>query len=102
MAMETANKASISITWVKSTKIGLKETERNKVFTRLIRKKSYELVRFLRSYKVHTSKFAIHSGGCKVRVDNKPIHAFRTDLLLQSSKLVSRAFAQLIWCSYSI
>ena len=102
MAYENCNKDSISITRVKSTKIGLKETESNKAFTRLIRKKLYELIQFLRSYKVHTSEFAIHSGGCKVRVDNKPIHAFRTDLPVQSSKLVSRALAQLIWCSYFI
>ena len=56
-----------------STKIGLKETESNKACTRIIRKKSYELCQFLWSYEVHSSKFAIYSGGCKVRVDNKSI-----------------------------
>ena len=45
---------------VKSTKVGLKETERNKASTRIIRKKSYELVRFLWSYEVHPFEFAIH------------------------------------------
>ena len=87
---------------VKSTKIGLKETERNKASTRIIRKKSYELVRFLWSYEVHPFEFAIHSGGCKVRVNNKTIHAFRTDLPVQSSKLVLYTSAQLIWYSYFI
>ena len=100
--MKTADKAIISITRVKSTKIGLKETGRNKACTRVICKKLYELVRFLWSYKVHTSEFAIYSGGCKVRVDNKTIYAFRTDLLVQSSKLVPYALVQLIWCSYFI
>ena len=52
MAIENCNKSSISIKRVKSTKIGLKETESNKACTRLIRKKSYELVWFLRSCKV--------------------------------------------------
>ena len=93
---------SISITRVKSTKIGLKETESNKAFTRVIRKKSYELVRFLWSYEVHPFEFAIHSGGCKVRVNNKTIHVFRTDLLVQSSKLLLYTLVQLIWCSYFI
>ena len=53
MAIEDCNKVSISTTRVKSTKIGLKETESNKACTRVIRKKSYELVRFLRSYDVN-------------------------------------------------
>ena len=69
-------------------------------FTRLIRKKLYELVGFLRSYKVHTSEFAIHSGGRKVRVDNKTIYAFRTDLPVHISKLLVHVSACLIWCSY--
>ena len=73
---ENCNKASISITILKSTKIGLTETECNKTCTRLICKKSYEFSSILRSYDVHTSEFAIHSGVCKVRVDNKTIHAF--------------------------
>jgi len=42
--IKTADKASKLNTKAKSTKIGLKETERNKACTRLIRKKSYELV----------------------------------------------------------
>ena len=102
MANENCNKASISIKRVKSTKIGLKEMESNKACTRIIRKKLYKLVQFLRSYRVHTSEFAIHLGRCKVRVDNKIIHVFRTDLPVQASKLVSYALAQLIWCSYFI
>ena len=44
MAMKTADKASISITRVKSSEIGLKETESNKAYTRGIRQKYYELV----------------------------------------------------------
>ena len=99
---ENCNKASIWSTIAKSTKIGLKETERNKASTCIIRKKLFELVRTWWSYDVHPSEFAIHSGGCKVRVDNKTIYAFRTDLPVQSSKLVSYALAQLIWCSYFI
>ena len=71
MVIESYNKASISITGAKSIKTGLKETERTKACTRIIRKKSYELVIFLRSYKVRSSEFAIYSVGCKVGVDNK-------------------------------
>ena len=71
MAMKTADKDSISITRVNSTKIGLKETEINKVCTRVIRTKLYELVRFLWSYDVHPSEFAIRSDTSKVRVGIK-------------------------------
>ena len=39
MAYENCNKASISITRVKSTKVGLEETESNKACTRSICKK---------------------------------------------------------------
>ena len=53
------------------TKLDFKETESNKACTRLIRKKSYELVYFLWSYDVHPSEFAIRSDTSKVRVDNK-------------------------------
>ena len=87
---------------VKSTKIGLKEAESDKACTRLIGKKLYELVQFLRSYEVHPLKFGHGRDRFKVEVDNKPIHAFRTDLPVQSSKLVSCALAQLIWWSYFI
>ena len=69
--MKTSDKASISITEVKTSEIGLKETEKNKASTRLIFKKLYELVRFLWSYDVHPSEFAIRSDTSKVRVDNK-------------------------------
>ena len=45
MAYGNCNKASIiSITKVKSTKVGLKETESNKACTRSIRKKYYEFI----------------------------------------------------------
>ena len=71
MAIENCNKGSISIKRVKSTKIGLKETESNKACTRLIRKKSYELVWFLRSYKVHTSEFGHGRDRSDWTVDNK-------------------------------
>jgi len=57
MAMKSANNDSISITRVKSTKIGLKETERIKAYTRIICKKLNKLVRFLRSYKVQRRIF---------------------------------------------
>ena len=92
--MKTADKASILIKRVKSTKIGLKETERNKLCMRVILKKWYELVRFLWSYKVHTSEFAIYLGGCKVRKDNKSIPPFRTNPLVHKSKLISYTLAQ--------
>ena len=57
MAMKTDDKASISITKAKSINVGLKETEESKACTHLIRKKSYELVSFLRSYKVQCRIF---------------------------------------------
>ena len=53
-----------------------------------------------KSYEVHPFEFAIYSGGCKVRVNNKTIRAFRTNLLVQSSKLLLYTLAQLIWGSY--
>ena len=74
--MKTADKAIILITRVKSTKIGLKETDGNKASTRVIRKKSYELVPFLWLSKVHTCKYGHGWDTSKVRVDNKTIHAF--------------------------
>ena len=55
--MKTADKASISIIEAKATKVGLNETESDKANTRVIRKKLYELVRFSRSYDVHTFYF---------------------------------------------
>ena len=85
---ESCNKGSISITRIKSTKIGVKETERNKACTHLIRKNSYELVRFLWSYKVHTSEFAICSDRFKVGVNNKSICPFWSNPLLKTSKLI--------------
>ena len=94
--VEKSKKPSSAYNETITTKLGLKETEESKACTRLIRKKSYELVRFLRSYKVHTSKFAIHSGGCKVRVDIKLIDPFRTNLLIDIFKLLPYALAQLI------
>ena len=51
------NKDSIWTKRATSTKVGLKETEINKASTRLIRKKLYELVRFLRTDKVRASEF---------------------------------------------
>ena len=57
-------------------KIGLKEPESNKASTRVIRKKSYELVQFLRSSKVHTCEYGHGRDTSKVRVDNKTIHVF--------------------------
>ena len=90
MATKTTNtnKASISITRVKSTKIGLKETESNKACTHVIRKKSYELVQFLWLSKVHTCEYGHGRDTSKVRVDNKTINAFRTNLLIDISKLL--------------
>ena len=76
MAIENCNKNSKSITKVKSTKIGLKETESQKACTRIIRKKSYELVQFLRSYKVDTSEFAIRSDRGDLRMDIKSFEPF--------------------------
>ena len=60
---------SISITRVKSTKIGLKETESNKAFTRVIRNKLYGLLKFLRSYKVQQVEFFIRSDRCEVSAE---------------------------------
>ena len=73
MAIENCNKGSISIKRVKSTKIGLKETESNKASTLVIRKKSYELVPFLWLSKVHTCEYSHGRDTSKVRVDNKTI-----------------------------
>ena len=94
--IKTADKASISNTEAKSTEIGLKETEGNKALPTVGIVIEYTVVNVLEPYNVRTSEFVIHSGGCKVRVDNKTIHAFRTDLPVQSSKLLSYAVAQLI------
>ena len=102
MAMKTADKASISITRVKSLEHGLKETERNKVYTRGIRKKYYEMVWFLWSYKVRTSEFAIRSDRGDLRMDIKsfkPLWAYPTTV---SSKLSFYTLVQLIWGSYII
>ena len=95
------DKASISIIEATTTDIGLKETESIKACTRVIRKKSYELVQFLWSYKVQRQIFHPFRDRFKVRVDNKTIHVFRTDLPVQpsTSKLLLCALAQLIWCS---
>ena len=59
-----------------STKIGLKETEAFKECTRLIRKESYEFVRFLRSYKVHPFEFAIRSDRGDLRMNIKSFEPF--------------------------
>ena len=80
--------------------MGLKETESNKALTDIGGVCIYFVVHILKSYDVHTSEFAIHSGGYKVRVDNKTVHAFRTDLPVEASKLIIYASAQLIWGSY--
>ena len=71
--MEKSKQASSGYSEAITTRIGFKETESNKAWTRLIRKKSYELVYFLWSYDVHPSEFAIRSDTSKVRVDNKSI-----------------------------
>ena len=67
--MEKSKQASSGYNDSITTQVGLKETEESKACTRLIRKKSYELVRFLRSYKVQRVKFFIHSDRCDVRMD---------------------------------
>ena len=59
-----------------STKIDLKETKNNKACTRVICKKSYGLIRFLWSSKVHTCEYGHGRDTSKVRVDNKTIHVF--------------------------
>jgi len=102
MAYENCNKASISITRVKSTKIGLKETESNKASTRIIRKKSYELIWFLWSYEVHPSEFAIRSDRGDVRIDIKSFEPFWAYPTTVSSKLSVYILVKLIWCSYFI
>ena len=80
----------------------MKETESNKACTRLIRKKLYELVQILRSYKVQQVEVGHGRDTSKVRVDNKSIRPFKTNLLIHISKLLLYALAQLIWCSYII
>ena len=60
----------------------------------------YNMVDVLEPYDVHTFQCRIYHGTSKVRVDNKTIHTFRTDLPVQSSNLLSYAVAHLIWCSY--
>ena len=84
------------ITRVKSTKIGLKETESNKACTGLIRKKLYELVRFYSRTmftKWNHDKF-------EVRMNNKSIHRLQSNPTLNISKLILCTNAHLIWCSY--
>ena len=77
MVMKTANKASISITIVKSMKIGLKGTKSNKACTRAIYEKSYELVWFLQSYKVLQRRIFIRSeiGAIRRWIINRSIHS---------------------------
>ena len=58
------------------------------------------MVHVLEPYDVHTFQCRIYHGTSKVRVDNKTIHTFRTDLPVQSSNLLSYAVAHLILCSY--
>ena len=75
--IKTADKASISITRVKSVLVGLKETESNKVCTRLIRKNSYESVQFLRSVQntektiVVVNLFFDDDNFCQVSIPNQ-------------------------------
>ena len=94
--MKTADKASITIIKATTTKAGLKEMESNKACTPLIRRKLYELVRFLRSYKVQRVEFFIRSDRSDWTVNDKYIEPFRANPLLGVSKLVSYALAQLI------
>ena len=73
---ENCNKNSKSITKAISTKVGLKETEESKACTRVIRKKSYELVRILWSYDVHPFEFAIRSDRGDLQMDIKSFEPF--------------------------
>ena len=50
----------------------------------------------------HTKYTLPNMPSIRVRVNNKTMHALRTDLLVQSSKLLLYTLAQLIWCSYFI
>ena len=100
MAYENCNKASISITEAISTKIGLKETESNKACTRLICKKSYELVRFSRSYKVRRVEYGHGRDKSEEEVKYGTMNSSEADLTVDISKLLSFAVAHLILCSY--
>ena len=80
----------------------MKETESNRVLIVVGTVIDHTAVSLLKAYDVHTLQCRIYHDTSKVRVDNKTIYAFRTDLLISSSKLLLHAFAQLILCSYII
>ena len=93
---------NVGPTRVKSKKIGFKETKSNKALTAVGIVIIYNMVDVLEPYDVHTFQCRIYHGTSKVVVDNKSIRPFRTNLLIDISKLISYALAQLIWCSYFI
>ena len=85
--MKTTDKANMSITRVESPEIGLKETDSNKACTREIRKKSYELVRFLRSYKVQWVEYGQGRDKSEEEVKYRTTNSSSVDLTVEISKL---------------
>ena len=96
MAIENCNKSSISIKRVKSTKIGLKETESNKACTRLICKKLYQLFQFLRSHEIQQVKYEHGRDKSEQEVKYGTTNSSEADITVVLSKLVAYALAQLI------
>ena len=76
--------------------------ENNKACTRVIRKKSYELIRFLRSYKVQQIKFGHSCDRSEEEVKYGTTDSSKADLTVEISNLLLHTLAQLIWCSYFI
>ena len=79
-----------------TTKLGFKETESNKACTRLICKKSYELVRFSRSYKVRRVEYGHGRDKSEEEVKYGTTNSSEADLPVDISKLLLNALAQLI------
>ena len=80
----------------------MKETESNKACTRVIRKKLYELLQILRSYKVQQVKHGHGRDKSEEEVKYGTTNSSEADLTVEISKLLLYAIAQLIWCSYFI
>ena len=78
----------------------MKETEETEASTRIIGKKSYELVRFIRSYKVQRVEYGHGRDKSEVEVKYGTTNSSEADLTVAISKLIPYALAQLIWGSY--
>ena len=90
MAIKTANKANISITWGKSTKIGLNETKRNKV---LFIGKLYEsnCILFCTKY-VRASKFSLYSDNGEAEEESWTTNWFLAKRMPRNNKHLAKSW----------